>query len=529
MLAFYQQLRAARHLQTFIFIGICLYLAIHLFFLHHTPVGGGEDKMFASATYEYLTTNKLIISVSKEVTATTVGNKKYEEALYYGYNYFYLQAQIAKLIGTNRYQFHLLNFFFYVIVAVLHMNFARKAMQLSVFASIFIGIFFLTDVVVMQQLYSGRMDSMAMAAILLAAYLYFAYRSYQLDTWQFHIIRLALVVLSFLAMTTTPRIGMTLAALGLAIVYDTWLQKNAKIYLFNALYLAGIPLLYWLGWIVPQFGDVLTFAKYMTSGTPSRQIITSGWDIVFRFDIFRSSFHLPLFAVIIAYMGLLLWNFFRKDTKNKTSQANVFANPAIPLHIFLLASVVIHTKIALAGYVQMVVGYLYLWLLYVGTHTQGWGIAYKRLFIGGCTLLMATNLVGNCLKLTSEIILWDKKDSAKAEAFIRKNIPPHTPVMASLNYYYLLQKNSCKIEATELVLNFDRVRTEFDFEYILFADELTWRNRPLALYAPDTFQLIDSLKLSSGYPPTIEKFATKFQILRGGNYNGYLYKRIKAK
>lgn len=437
-----------------------------------------------------------------------------KEVVFFGPVFFYMQAQLIKLVGLTAFSFRLPVYIFGVLSALVLSRIVRIFTGSKLAGRAFI-LLFLTDFLMAGSLSCGRMDMVALlpVSVSLIAIIYPLEKKANIG-----ITVLSCFISSFLfclAMLTTPR-SMLLYLLLLVPLYRLSKigvsEKRILIIVIPALHLLisfSIPYIFWY---YPRIGSLPDIVRYLSPS--ARTQLSFGYTEV-------NINSLAWAAIAVVFIGVAV-------IKKVRPNAIIIGSLATSL---CYISIVIPWSFHHGTIVPVLI------LIAVTSACSLYKAGIKKLPVFLVATIGLVNLLFTSAKYFIILIDLSSRRTEALDAVIRKYVPEGSKVIGDYAYYYAIQNNHCSfrsiVDNTEIVSG-KPVPGEKKVSYLIDTfrgDYIVVREDETATLLPFLAgkKYVQSAKITipDGRKTWWENHRTDFGLPYISFYNGMIHRRVQ--
>ncbi|WP_154658491.1 hypothetical protein [Eisenibacter elegans] len=481
------------------------YFGLQLFLLPYSPLPWFDEVFFADMSYQFWQKGSLSPSVAV-----------FRPLYIYGFVHFGLSAAMFELLGFGIVSYRLSCYLgalavLYLLARLLH---RERPLSWSWYAWALLVV--LLDPFFNLSMHEGRMDLLALA-LWLAGLAALPLKHGGQRAW------LSSACWFLLALLTTPRVGFMgvplalLLGLKLGVDRPSFKQHWRGFLLWAGLIVGGYAL-----WVVISFGGFGALLTYLREP----QAWHDGERLYQKFLGFSG--YIPRQQGLLIPLSLMAWVGYLGVLGRSKSTVTLLdwqLLGSIPCFYLIVYDV--------GPYAIFILPSLYWPLLRLAQlSSPSQGAYFRRGYVLPLLLLFVFNGTYALLKNAQILSSLSQRNPTTAQAFVAKNIPPGSRVVAEPMYYYALQKNGSQLQLMNYFENLysreARQRTQFDYEYLIVTEHLRWRDpQTVAHYLSQAdFVLVDSLFLPpSLWAEKLESTRLLSPVERTG-YSALIYRRL---
>ncbi len=405
--------KANLSLPSWLWVTIACCFVYHICVLSISPLPWFDETYFASMTLNFM---------DKGVFMPKIGpmlEYYYPQSKAYGPGYFLVLGLVYKIFGFGLFQTRLPGLIFGFLVAVIGFKILRLNGLKEKYCSAF-SVLLLLDPIFLQNIHSGRMDSMTL--LLALSGFFFLFKGIQ-NQGKIYFVFTGLIF--GLALLTTPRIAVVLIGPSLFLAFSFIMRPSVENF-SNGFIIFILAIGFYSIWIFWGFGGIEEFYNYFF-GPPKHKIaFNSLAEGYISSKIYIPKFQIP--ALGLALVGLIFC--FRK---NKLNQAPL-------LWIFLAIVLSFYTLVNDTGiYSIFLMPFVYGIILY--SLNQFPELQFKGMPIDRILFLLL--VLNGGIFLFKNSLLWTYSNSRNIEtiqAQVSKIIPKGSRVIGDDAYYYFVIK-----------------------------------------------------------------------------------------
>ena len=478
-------------------------LGYHIATLPISPLPWFDETYFASMTLHFLETGEFFPDIGPLL------ERYYPQAKAYGPAYFLVTAAFFKTLGFGLIQLRLPALLF----GFLFLPLAFKIMEFSGIQSrirlLILGIMAF-DTIFLQNIHSGRMDSMALLCTCFGVF--HLLQGFRNERW----LSFAIAGISFgLAILTTPRIAVNLLGPAvMTLMFFLW-SPGQKRFGFGLLVCAGIIGMYSI-WVFWGFGGFSGAYQYFF-GRPKEvlyyQNLAEGYVSIRKYI---PVFQYPILGIFVCFLTVGLY--FRRGLD-------------ILFWIGLINLVAFYVLVKDTGiYSIFAMPWLYLCL---GSLAQNFSYhkSIPRYFTAAFILILGMNFSIFIIKNTTVWLFASSRDTTKVQEQISAQIPKGSRVIGDEVYYYFVKSAGSDFQYLERGAGTDLRKAyhlnTYNFQYIVV------RNPPSNVYEFEfykrghTFRPCGQIQMENpgAFALSLSHFLSKLRVEVPRGYQGTIYCR----
>jgi len=439
--------------RTFFDLPLWLWLTLISLFCYHilvlpiSPLPWFDETYFASMTLNFMETGEFMPKIGPML------DFYYPQSKAYGPGYFLALSLVYKLFGFGLFQTRIPGLICGFVILVLGFKILRLSNLSVIFCSIF-SILLLFDPIFLQNIHSGRMDSMALMLALGGIYSLLKGLDKSKFWWFF-----TSGILFGLALLCTPRIAVTIIGPALALTVLFFLKPSKSLFWKSISTLSLIIGLYSL-WIFWGFGGPVEMYNYFF-GAPKEKL---GFNSLAGGYI-SSSLYFPKFQIPALVLAGISVIYLLISKRLKQS----FLFWICLINIFVFYKLVNDTGI----YSIFLILFIYM-LILIGTNEFG---AKFKLAKEANVVLSALMFFNFSTFSVKNILIWTysaNRNSKIVQAQITRNIPKGSRVIGNELFYYFIIKSGSDFQYLERGADTPRRREYhekiYNYEYVVSSD-----------------------------------------------------------
>lgn len=478
---------------------IILYLVGAAYFVYHittldiSPLPWFDETVFVDITRSFIQSGKF----SFNAAAYFMGN---HEVFEYGPLFFYFTSTVIQAVGLGVFQFRITSLFFGFLTILFFYKLLENAKVDKKIAFLSLMLFSL-DPLFHSNMHGGRMDTMALAFVLISLLLVLRipFFSRPLTAYLYSLLSGSFAAAAIL---TTPRSGILLISISFLLLFR-WLSSKKQKYFLSGLCWT-VPLVgFYLIWFFYAFGNVSElFNTYKTISEES-----------------YVSFFVPLFQIpLIAVTSIVVIYGIMKRGKEFFSEIKAVSLGSIIFFYFLVSDTGTYSVFIVPFYYLVIAGEL-------SFEIPG---KYKIQLMPVC-ILLAVNAGIFLFKSTVLFSNYTERDPEVMHTFIANCIPSGSRVIGDEMYYYAVTGTNSEFEYMHLYADAGTrekyQREVFDYDYIIWSERLQQIDPDLLKKYESNSRLVEVSHYTS--KKTSSLFFRNVGLNIIDNYNCIVYKRVK--